>query len=293
MAICPVGHESADEEYCDICGARMTGSPAPGPHPGGASPSAGGPAPGEGSGGGAQVCPDCGADRDGRFCETCGYDFVLGGARPALAAAPPPAAPPSTPNGPAAPWQPAQPTGNATPAPPWRPAQPVQQGRPSGQNAWQPSRPVQPAGWPAGEGAPQPSGSARTGWVAVISADRAHYDTMIGQGGPDAARVAFPPYCPERRVPLSGPEMRIGRHSQSRSLVPEIDLSGPPEDPGVSHLHAVLLAQPDGSWELVDPGSANGTLVNGDLLEVNVPVPIADGDRVHVGAWTLITVRRS
>ncbi|MFC7388492.1 FHA domain-containing protein, partial [Sphaerisporangium rhizosphaerae] len=134
---------------------------------------------------------------------------------------------------------------------------------------------------------------ARAGWVAVVAADRAHYEAMIGQGGPDAARVAFPPYCPERTLPLAGPEMRIGRRSQSRSLVPEIDLSGPPEDPGVSHLHAVLLAQPDGSWQLVDPGSANGTLVNGELLEVNVPVPIADGDRVHVGAWTLITVRRA
>jgi pSer/pThr/pTyr-binding forkhead associated (FHA) protein len=127
----------------------------------------------------------------------------------------------------------------------------------------------------------------------VIGADRGHYEAMISLGGPDAARVAFPPYCPERQVPLSGPEMRVGRRSRSRSLEPEIDLSGPPEDPGVSHLHAVFLAQPDGTWELVDPGSANGTLLNGKTVEVNTPLPLADGDRVHVGAWTVITVRRA
>jgi pSer/pThr/pTyr-binding forkhead associated (FHA) protein len=74
--------------------------------------------------------------------------------------------------------------------------------------------------------------------------------------------------------------------------VPEIDLSAPPEDPGVSHLHAVLLAQPDGTWNLVDPGSTNGTTVNGgtEPIPVNAPLPMADGDRIHVGAWTTITL---
>ncbi len=74
--------------------------------------------------------------------------------------------------------------------------------------------------------------------------------------------------------------------------MPEIDLGAPPEDPGVSHLHAVLLAQPDGTWNLVDPGSTNGTTVNGgsEPIPVNVPKPMADGDRIHVGAWTTITL---
>ncbi|GAA3846365.1 hypothetical protein GCM10022226_82420 [Sphaerisporangium flaviroseum] len=126
----------------------------------------------------------------------------------------------------------------------------------------------------------------------MIAADRPYYESMIAMGGPDAARVAFPPYCPERQVRLSGSEIRIGRRRHSRPMVPEIDLAEPPEDPGVSHLHAVLLAQPGDTWRLVDPGSANGTLVNGKTVEVNVPVPLADGDRVHVGAWTVITVRK-
>ena len=42
-------------------------------------------------------------------------------------------------------------------------------------------------------------------------------------------------------------------------MTPEIDLSTEPADPGISHLHAVLIAEPNGTWRLVDPGSTNGT----------------------------------
>ncbi|MFC4588578.1 FHA domain-containing protein [Sphaerisporangium corydalis] len=291
MAICPEGHESSDEEYCDTCGALMSGSPAQGAPAQGGSPAPGPSAGGEHPG----PCPDCGAPRTGRFCESCGYDFVLGGG---ARTAPPSAAQPAPPTG--------QSARTGPPAPSWQPAQPVRPGQ-----SWQPAQPVgSPRSWqaapppsaaqpgPSTSGGPVPSGGAGQtpvrpgGWVAVIAADRAYYDSMIALGGPDAARVAFPPYCPERSVGLGGAEMRIGRRRQSRPMVPEIDLSEPPEDPGVSHLHAVLLAQPDGSWHLVDPGSANGTLVNGKTVEINVPVPLSDGDRVHVGAWTVITVRK-
>jgi pSer/pThr/pTyr-binding forkhead associated (FHA) protein len=55
----------------------------------------------------------------------------------------------------------------------------------------------------------------------------------------------------------------------------------------------MLLRQDDGSYVLVDPGSTNGTTLNDDLtpIAVNVPVPVADGDRIHVGAWTTLTLR--
>lgn len=143
---------------------------------------------------------------------------------------------------------------------------------------------------------PQPrTGSApavASGPAALVAADRTYFDAVLAEMGPDAAGLTFPPYCPERRVPLRGGQVRIGRRSASRGLLPEIDLGTPPEDPGVSHLHAVLLAQPDGSWNLVDPGSTNGTTVNGgtEPIPVNVPVPMGDGDRIHVGAWTTITL---
>ena len=73
--------------------------------------------------------------------------------------------------------------------------------------------------------------------------------------------------------------------------VPDIDLTGPPTDPGVSRMHAALIAEPDGSWTILDPGSENGTLVNGTEIAAGVRVPLHDGDRIHLGAWTAITVR--
>ena len=61
-------------------------------------------------------------------------------------------------------------------------------------------------------------------------------------------------------------------------------------DPGVSRLHAVLLRSRDGSWSVVDPGSANGTEVNGSEIPQGQPVPLRDGDRIHLGAWTELRV---
>ena len=102
----------------------------------------------------------------------------------------------------------------------------------------------------------------------------------------------FPSYYAERRFQLVGNQMRIGRRSVSRGLAPEIDLTGPPADPGISRLHAVLIATPDGNWAVLDPGSANGTLVNGSEIVVGDQVPLNDGDRINLGAWTTITVHR-
>jgi hypothetical protein len=131
------------------------------------------------------------------------------------------------------------------------------------------------------------------GWSAVVIADRGYFDAVRQQDGPDVPAITFPAYCPDRHFTLTGEQIRIGRLSRSRGLVPEIDLTGPPQDPGVSHLHAVLLAQDDGGWAVVDPGSTNGTTLNDDLEPIanDVAVPVRDGDRIHVGAWTTITLR--
>ncbi|MFL6141403.1 MAG: FHA domain-containing protein, partial [Labedaea sp.] len=129
-------------------------------------------------------------------------------------------------------------------------------------------------------------------WTATVSADRAYYDSVIAAGGPDADGIAFPPYCPERYFPLRGNRITIGRRSTSRGTNPDIDLTGPPEDPGVSHLHAVLIRQ-DNALSVVDVGSSNGTTVNDSQLPLrtNVAHPLANGDKVHLGAWTTITLR--
>ena len=143
---------------------------------------------------------------------------------------------------------------------------------------------------------PQQQQLGRGTWVAVVNADREYFDDMMARSGPDAAGLYFPPYSAERRVPMTGRgQLRIGRRSHQRGTVPEIDLSIAPEDPGASHQHALLQEQPDGGWVLIDQDSTNGTSLNGgaDPIAAHQPVPLQDGDRIHVGAWTTITVHRS
>jgi pSer/pThr/pTyr-binding forkhead associated (FHA) protein len=137
-----------------------------------------------------------------------------------------------------------------------------------------------------------PSSFAPIAWSAVVSSDRAYYESVRAGSGPDVAAVPFPAYYAERRFRLAGSQMRIGRRSVSRGIDPEIDLSGPPADPGISRLHAVLIATPDGGWTVLDPGSANGTLVNGTEIPTGIQVPLRDRDRINLGGWTAITVHR-
>ncbi|MFE6769929.1 FHA domain-containing protein [Streptomyces fimicarius] len=141
-----------------------------------------------------------------------------------------------------------------------------------------------------GQGRPQQSAS----WTAVIAPDRAYFLAMMQRSGPEATGLNLPAYSPEQRLPLTGSQVTIGRRRHSTGESPDVDLSVPPEDPGVSHQHAVLVQQPDGGWAVVDQNSTNGTTLNGaeDPIQPYVPVPLQDGDQVHVGAWTTITVRR-
>ncbi|MET7481501.1 FHA domain-containing protein [Streptomyces sp. NPDC005538] len=133
-----------------------------------------------------------------------------------------------------------------------------------------------------------------TTWLATIGPDREYFMAMMQRSGPEAAGLNLPAYSPEQQRQLTGNQITIGRRRHSTGESPDIDLSVPPEDPGVSHQHAVLVQQPDGSWAVVDQNSTNGTTVNGgeEPIQPFVPVPLQDGDRVHVGAWTTITVRR-
>ncbi|WP_328889000.1 FHA domain-containing protein [Streptomyces sp. NBC_00316] len=135
---------------------------------------------------------------------------------------------------------------------------------------------------------------APASWTAVIAPDRDYFLAMMQRSGPEATGLNLPAYSPEQRLQLTGNQVTIGRRRHSTGESPDVDLSVPPEDPGVSHQHAVLVQQPDGSWAVVDQNSTNGTTLNGaeDPIQPYVPVPLQDGDQVHVGAWTTITIRR-
>ena len=139
--------------------------------------------------------------------------------------------------------------------------------------------------------APSPNGTAR--WTLVATADRAYYDSVVADGEIDPNSYPFPPFCPERRFTLAGDNLRIGRTSATKGAV-EIALTGPPTDPGISHLNAVLQVRPDGGWTISDPGSTNGTVLNDDTAAIprNQAIPIEPGFRIHVGVWTTLTLVR-
>jgi hypothetical protein len=261
MALCPNGHDSASDDFCDVCGMRIGGTPK-GPATG-LSPAVSAPPRPDTA---AETCPRCGITRTGQFCEACGFNF--NGPR-FIPVGPPPSAPsaPSAESAPSARSTPSAPSARSAPS------------SPSARSA--PSSPSMSS-------FPYPQAT----WTAVVGADRAYYERVQALTGPEGAAVTFPSYCAERRFQLVGNQMRIGRRSVSRGLAPEIDLTGPPADPGISRLHAVLIATPDGSWAVLDPGSANGTLVNGSEIGIGDQVPLHDGDRINLGAWTTITVHR-
>ncbi|MFE1357390.1 FHA domain-containing protein [Streptomyces harbinensis] len=320
MPTCPNGHQSAAEDWCEVCGYRMP-APAPAaampPPPGafGQQPPGppGPPAPPPGPPGypaappmqpapAGEHCPQCRTPREAQapFCEGCRYNFLTNSPTtyipPLRADGPPiPGAPPQH-------QQPPHQPPHQPPAPPHPyghghghqppPAPPAPGGAPGQTGDWVLPPPAQqpPQQAPGGYGYP-PRGGA---WMVTVGPDPDYFQAMMRRSGPEAAQLSLPPYAPPRQLPLSGPQVTVGRRRQSTGESPDIDLSQPSEDPGVSHQHAVLVQQPDGSWAVVDQDSTNGTTVNGseDPIQPFVPVPLREGDRVHVGAWTTITLYR-
>jgi FHA domain len=130
---------------------------------------------------------------------------------------------------------------------------------------------------------------AAVSWEAIVTADRAQFDRLAVAG------VTFPADYAERRFPLAEGENRIGRsRGHPGEDRPEIDLAAPPVDPGISRLHAVLERNADDACVLRDLGSTNGTALGDEPAPIapHTEVPLGDGDRIRLGAWTTITLRR-
>jgi hypothetical protein len=301
-AVCPNGHTSEAEDYCDTCGSPIDASAQPatagasaaaaGASPAGGSSSApasgsaaaqGGStvgaaasgrssldldppgtadptapaAPAEPAAPTALACPNCGTENaDGAlFCEACGYDFTTG-------------AMPRDAGGDASSSASASASSSAASSPAGAAA--------AGETAGAADEP--------GATAAQPFE-----WLAEVWVDPDWYQTQEAEDP-----------CPSPGLPVIMPlrhrSVLLGRVSTSRNTHPEIDLSS---DPGVSRRHAQLTT--DGTrWFVEDLGSSNGTYVgpaSGPLPEHAIPVgpktELGDDDRLYVGAWTRVVVRRA
>jgi hypothetical protein len=281
-AVCPNGHTSDAEDYCDTCGSPIdlsaqpagpaSGASAPGSPTATASPAGSvsptrssldlDPPPGPGAAGAGAVegsgpasstpagpttleCPNCHTENaDGAlFCEACGYDFTTG-ALPRGAVPAAPAATTGPEGGAGAPD--AAPGGNGSIAPPISPE-----------------------------------------WVAEVWVDPDWYAVQ------EAEEPMPSPGLPVV-VGLTARSLLVGRVSASRNIHPDIDCTS---DTGVSRRHAQLTT--DGQrWFVEDLGSSNGTFVgpaSGPLPEQPIPVgprtELDADDRVYLGAWTRIVVR--
>ncbi len=271
-SVCPNGHTSTADDYCDVCGAPIDPTQQ-------ASPARSGPAVGTtgmaGAGGatgtsgtaaggtsGANLCPHCGTENvaEALFCEACGYDFTTG----TLPRSDVPEAPADAQSGP-------------SPAP---------------DSAADSSADPAGAVTAAGGAAVASSGGTSTPdsdfqFVAEVWIDPAWYQA---QQSPDPLPS---PGLPEI-VPLRKSSVLVGRVSRSRNIHPEIDCE---PDSGASRRQCQLTT--DGTrWWVEDLESANGTFVAGasdplpgSPIAVGLKQEIQPGDRIYVGAWTRIVVR--
>lgn len=134
-----------------------------------------------------------------------------------------------------------------------------------------------------------PSAATTTRWVAEVWVDPDWY--AVSGFHDDPCPSAGPP----RIVRLGRSTAMIGRRSESHHIRPDIDGG---TDSSISRRHATLTR--DGErWFIEDLQSTNGTFVSA----AGAPLPtqplaalrieLGDNDRIYVGAWTRIVVRRS
>ena len=285
---CPNGHQSQADDYCDVCGSPIEASAGSGAA---ASSSAGlgttgsyaaepaaaattGAAPAESAEGSAAAaepesldCPNCQAQNPpgALFCEACGYDFTTG-AMPRVAGEAPPAQAAEGDAGDLGDLGGLADAGDA--------------GDAGGLVDAEDPASVQKT----------PAEKAESfDWLAEVWIDPDWYRTQ---------EVDDP--CPSPGLPIIIPlrsrSVLMGRVSQSRNTHPEIDLSS---DPGVSRRHAQLTT--DGTrWFVEDLGSSNGTFVGAaagplpdDPIAVGPKTELDDDDRLYVGAWSRVVVRRA
>ena len=188
---------------------------------------------------------------------------------------------------------------SAQPADPWNMSA-AQQPAPAQQGWGQPQAPSNPSTggnpgiptWQQGAGQGQAYGSPPGGQVSGgfgapgLFGSNDNDKTMLRPGGPQGAlgivRVEEGKE-PGRIYEVRKEELSIGRSRESDIFL---------EDLAVSRLHAKIVSLGNGNYALKDEGSANGTKVNGQLVNKYQTYPLQEGDKIQLGQTVLVFSRR-
>ena len=177
------------------------------------------------------------------------------------------------------------------PADPWGAQQ--QQGfggAPNAQGPWQQAgQPGQPGNFnQGGFGAPavEPTAYAMDNDRTVVRSG--NMQQPFGGNMPGAAATVGYVRVEEGKEPGRIYEVRKESLSIGRSRESDIFL----EDLAVSRLHASVVNMGNGNYALKDEGSANGTKVNGQLVNKFQTYPLQDGDRIQLGQTVLVFGRK-
>jgi hypothetical protein len=127
--------------------------------------------------------------------------------------------------------------------------------------------------------APPQASPTVSGWLATLSVDR----SLRSPGSPDP-----PADIASSTISLKQPVSLIGRKSEARAIFPEIAIA---YDDAVSHRHAILQLFGSGVLLLRDIGAANGTHLNGKLIDPMVDYPLKDADEITLGHWSRISIK--
>lgn len=145
------------------------------------------------------------------------------------------------------------------------------------------SVPQAPA-WQQQQGVPgvqQNQGAPFNGMENGFGANDGDRTIMRSTGGLGLVRVE------EGKEP--GREYKIVKESLSIGRSRESDIFL--EDLAVSRLHASVVNLGNGQYALKDEGSANGTKVNGQLVNKFQTFPLQEGDRIQLGQTVLVFAR--
>jgi hypothetical protein len=101
----------------------------------------------------------------------------------------------------------------------------------------------------------------------------------------DQSKEDAPKGAPTRKFSLYDEESLIGR--RSNSVTQTAGLAG---DDFISRRHLLIIRQPDGSYVARLFDNTNGATLNGTEMTAGVEMPIAEGDTIQLGAFTVLRI---